>query len=134
MHDDTNGWIGFFEGSADFGSHAKDVMVNEPHCCFISTASVWEAAIKIGLGKLTLPYDLKTDLPRLITDNGFQRLGIAFEDVVEAKDLPRLRGDPFDRIQAIQARRRGWRVVSRDSVFESYGLERIWQSSGTFHE
>lgn len=123
---DTNAWIGFFEGTADFGSDAKAAMVETPHSCFISTASVWEAAIKIGLGKLALPYDLKTSLPGLITDNGFQRLGIAFEDAAEAKDLPQIHGDPFDRIQAIQARRRGWWVISRDPVFGKYGLQRIW--------
>lgn len=123
---DTNGWIGFFEGSADFGTDAKAAMVNCPQDCFISTASVWEAAIKIGLGKLLLPYDLKTDLPGLIAGNGFQLVGIDFEDAVEAKDLIRIHGDPFDRIQAIQARRRGWRVISSDPVFESYGLKRIW--------
>lgn len=123
---DTNGWIGFFEGSVDFGLKAKEVMVNCPQDCYISTASIWEAAIKIGLGKLTLPYDLKEDLPRLITENGFQTIGLDFEEAVEAKDLPRLHGDPFDRIQAIQARLRAWQVISRDPVFEAYGLKRIW--------
>jgi PIN domain nuclease of toxin-antitoxin system len=123
---DTNAWIGFFEGSADFGANAKSVMVDTPQLCFISTASVWEAAIKIGLGKLILPYDLKEDLPTLIEQNGFQRTGIDFEDAVEAKDLPRIHGDPFDRIQAIQARRRDWQVISRDPVFAEYGLKRVW--------
>ena len=123
---DTNGWIGFFEGSPDFGSAAKEFMIHRPQDCYISTASIWEAAIKVGLGKLILPYDLKEDLPRLIVENGFQKLGIDFEDAVEAKDLPRLHGDPFDRLQAIQARLRGWIVISRDPVFDDYGLKRIW--------
>lgn len=123
---DTNAWIGFFEGSSDFGTDAKAIMINHCQNCFISTASVWEAAIKVGLGKLALPYDLKEDLPELIAQNGFQRLGIDFEDAVEVKDLPRVHGDPFDRIQAIQARLRNWQVISRDPVFEDYGLKRVW--------
>lgn len=123
---DTNGWIGFFEGSVDFGPDAKAVMIHHPQDCFISTASVWEAAIKVGLGKLTLPYDLKTDLPGLIADNGFQQVGIDFHDAVETQNLPRIHGDPFDRIQAIQAQLRDWQVISRDSVFERYGLKRVW--------
>ena len=123
---DTNAWIGFFEGSADFGGNAKSVMVDTPQHCFISMASVWEAAIKIGLGKLVLPYDLQEDLPQLIHQNGFQYLAIDFEDAAEVKHLPRIHGDPFDRIQAIQARRRNWQVISRDSIFVDYGLKRIW--------
>jgi PIN domain nuclease of toxin-antitoxin system len=123
---DTNAWIGFFEGSEDFGTDAKEVMIHESRLCFISTASIWEAAIKIGIGKLVLPYDLKEELPELIAQNGFQSLGIDFADAAEAKDLPRIHGDPFDRIQAIQTRRRDWQVISRDPVFEEYGLKRIW--------
>ncbi len=123
---DTNAWLRFFEGSVDFGIDAKAVMVDAPQRCFISTASVWEAAIKLGLGKLVLPYDLKVDLPKLILQNGFQCVGIDFGDAVEAKDLPRMHGDPFDRIQAIQAQRRDWQVISSDPIFEDYGLNRVW--------
>jgi len=123
---DTNGWIGFFEGRKDFGAEAKEIMIEEPGSCFISTASIWEAAIKVGNGKLELPYDLKHDLPRLIEQNGFGLLAIELADVVEVKDLARHHGDPFDRIMAVQARRRGWRVISRDPVFDTYGLRRVW--------
>jgi PIN domain nuclease of toxin-antitoxin system len=40
--------------------------------------------------------------------------------------LERIHGDPFDRIQVIQARRRKLQVVSRDAVFDHFGLKRIW--------
>ena len=33
---------------------------------------------------------------------------------------------PFDRIQAVQAESRNLTVLSRDSVFDAYGLKRIW--------
>jgi PIN domain nuclease of toxin-antitoxin system len=39
-------------------------------------------------------------------------------------DLPH--GDPFDRIQVIQARHRGLDMISRDPVFDRYGLRRVW--------
>ena len=123
---DTNAWIGFFEGSADFGAAAKRTMCEHPGECLISMTSVWEAAIKIALGKLVLPYDIRTDLPRLIEENGFTLLPVAFDDATGVMDLPRHHGDPFDRLMAVQALRRNLRVVSRDPVFESYGLRRIW--------
>lgn len=95
-------------------------------CCFISIASIWEAAIKAGLGKLKLPYDLKSDLPRILEENGFQVVGIEMEDAVAVQRLEPRHGDPFDRIQVVQARRRGWDVISRDPVFDRYDLHRIW--------
>lgn len=123
---DTNAWIGFFEGKADFGLKAKACMISRPEHCYISLASVWEAAIKVGLGKLKLPYDLDQGLSRLLTDNGFTLLPLEFEIVVAVKDLPPHHGDPFDRVQVIQAQRRGLTVLSRDPIFERYGLRRIW--------
>lgn len=123
---DTNAWIGFFEGTRDFGKNAKKVMTSASGCCFVSIAGVWEASIKMGLGKLTLPYSPSDDLPRLLEENGFQTLAIDWHDATQIQTLKSNHGDPFDRIQIIQARRRGWGVISRDTVFETYGLPRVW--------
>lgn len=123
---DTNAWIGFFEGKSDFGKLAKQIMSEQSGVCFVSIASLWEAAIKVGLGKLKLPYDLESDLPRILDENGFQVLAVEVADAVAVKDLESIHGDPFDRIQVVQAKRRGWKVISRDPVFERYGVRRIW--------
>jgi len=123
---DTNAWIGYFEGRSDFGSKAKSIMTDSPGSCFISLVGVWEAAIKIGLGKLVLPYRLNEDLPRLIAENGFQVVPITWEDTALVQTLEHHHGDPFDRLLVTQARRRGWHVISRDSIFERYTLKRIW--------
>ncbi|MCC5849151.1 MAG: type II toxin-antitoxin system VapC family toxin [Verrucomicrobia bacterium] len=122
---DTNAWIGFFEGRKGFSPKIREIMSDESWACFISIASIWEAAIKVGLGKLRLAYDLKTDLPRILEDNGFEILPLEFEDVVGVRDLPPVHGDPFDRIQAIQVQRRGWQMLSHDPIFDAYGIKRI---------
>lgn len=123
---DTNAWIGFWEGRKGFSPQVKQIMTDSPEECLISIASIWEASIKIGLGKLKLPYDLRADLPRLLEDNGFTLLEIDIEDALAVVDLPRHHGDPFDRLMVVQAMRRNMRVLSRDPVFETYGLRRIW--------
>lgn len=123
---DTNAWIAFFEGDRTFATEAKAIMVESATECAISIASVWEAAIKVALGKLKLPYDLRTDLPRLLEDNGFQILPVEIDDATAVSDLPHHHGDPFDRIMVVQAMRRNLRVISRDPVFGKYGLRRIW--------
>ncbi|NJK91527.1 MAG: type II toxin-antitoxin system VapC family toxin [Blastochloris sp.] len=123
---DTNAWIGFWGGDQAFGSKAKQIMVDQPDTCLISMASIWEASIKIGLGKLRLPYDLRRDLPRLLEENGFLLLGIEQDDALGVLDLPPHHGDTFDRMMTVQAMRRNLRVISRDPVFERYGLRRVW--------
>lgn len=123
---DTNAWIGFLGGDKAFGRHARDVMEIEPWECVVSLASVWEAAIKVGLGKLKLPYSLEEDLPRLFEENGFEILNPDWSAVASVQDLEHLHGDPFDRIQVAQARQHRLHVVSRDPVFDRYGLRRVW--------
>ena len=122
---DTNAWIMFFEDSPRLSGQAADI-IESPADCFISIASVWEAGIKVALGKLRLPYDLRDDLPRLIEENGFQLLPVEFDDATAVCDLPHHHGDPFDRLMAVQSMRRNLRVISSDPVFEKYGLRRVW--------
>lgn len=122
---DTNGWIAFFEDSPQLSLKAATLIeAQEP--CFVSVASIWEAGIKVGLGKLKLPYDLRNDLPLLMEDNGFHILPVEMDDATSVCDLPNHHGDPFDRIMVVQAMRRNLRVISRDPVFEKYGLRRVW--------
>jgi PIN domain nuclease of toxin-antitoxin system len=123
---DTNAWIGFLDGRADFSGLAKALLIEEPDECVISIASIWEAAIKAGIGKLKLPYDLETDLPRILEDNGFELLGVEIGDAAGVRALEPVHGDPFDRIQVVQARRRRLQIISRDPVFDRYGLKRVW--------
>jgi PIN domain nuclease of toxin-antitoxin system len=123
---DTNAWIAFFENASVLSDRAATLMESPSDTCHVSVASIWEAAIKVGIGKLKLPYDLEADLPRILEENSFALVGIDLVDAVAVKDLDPLHGDPFDRIQVAQARRRGWTVISRDPIFERYGLRRVW--------
>ncbi len=122
---DTNGWIAFFQNDRKLGEDAANRMESGAPC-FISIASIWEASIKVGIGKLKLPYDLRRDLPRLIEENGFQVLPIETDDALAVMDLAQHHGDPFDRIMVVQATRRSLRIISSDSVFDTYGVRRFW--------
>ena len=123
---DTNAWIAFFQDSKDLSDRAAEIMESDSGRCWISLASVWEAAIKIGLGKLKVDYDLEKDLSRLVERNGFHFLGLELGDAAAVQALEQIHRDPFDRIQVCQARRLGSTVLSSDPVFEKYGLKRIW--------
>jgi len=122
---DTNAWIFFFEDSPKLSERIALILEDESTDCFISIASVWEASIKVGLNKLHLAYDLEHDLPKILEDNGFQLLPIEFADAVGVTTLPQLHGDPFDRVQVVQAKSRGWKLLSHDRLLDGYDVERI---------
>jgi len=46
--------------------------------------------------------------------------------VIRAGLLPLLHRDPFDRLLVAQALDLGIPIVSRDKIFDRYGVQRIW--------
>lgn len=46
--------------------------------------------------------------------------------VIRSGRLPRHHGDPFDRLLAAQALDLKVPLLSRDSIFDLYGVKRIW--------
>ena len=85
----------------------------------VSSASIWEAAIKVALGRLEMELD---DLEDAVVRNGFRPLPIAIRHAVRAGRLPKVHRDPFDRMLVAQASVEELRVLSHDRVFERYGL------------
>jgi PIN domain nuclease of toxin-antitoxin system len=92
---------------------------NEP---LVSTACVWEIAIKRSLGKLTAP----DDLPERIADAGFAWLPISAEHAWRVRDLPNHHRDPFDRVLVAQALIERVPVITGNPHFGEYGVEVRW--------
>jgi PIN domain nuclease of toxin-antitoxin system len=85
---------------------------------YVSSATVWEVAIKQAIGKLIEP----ADLPERIRDSGFRQLPITAEHAIEAGRLPLIHRDPFDRMLVAQARRENLTVVTRDAEIQKYDV------------
>jgi PIN domain nuclease of toxin-antitoxin system len=89
---------------------------------FVSAASAWEAAIKVSLGRLELPDTIEAG----VLASGFERLLITFAHAERAAGLPRLHGDPFDRMLVAQAQAEGLTLVTHDRLLEPYEVEILW--------
>ncbi len=121
---DTHAFLWWCEDSPELSKKARGAIAKND--CFVSVASFWEMAIKVNLGKLFLP-----GIPdRFLTDqmslNGFEQLEITFRHVMRCAAMPRHHGDPFDRLLVAQALEEKIAIVSRNPVFEKYGVKRIW--------
>ena len=100
--------------------------IRQPSCeIYFSAASVWEAQIKIALGKLDLRQPLSLMVEGQI-NNGLSLLPIQLQHIWALPDLPRLHGDPFDRLLIAQARHEGLTLVSADSMMRAYPVEVLW--------
>jgi PIN domain nuclease of toxin-antitoxin system len=100
---------------------AREAIATAP-IVFVSAASAWEAAMKIALGRLTLPEPFSQG----VDHSGFRRLAISFEHAEVAAALPRHHGDPFDRILVAQAQLEGCTLVTHDRALAPYGIATLW--------
>jgi PIN domain nuclease of toxin-antitoxin system len=84
---------------------------------FVSAASIWESAIKVGLGKLEVEID---QLVSEIQASGFNELPVRATHAATVRRLPAIHGDPFDRILIAQAITEPLRLVTSDGNLEAY--------------
>lgn len=88
----------------------------------VSAATVWEIEIKRSMGKLTAPVDLADAL----TAGAYRGLPITLAHAVSAGRLPRIHGDPFDRMLVGQAMVENLTIVTGDPKFAPYGVPVLW--------
>lgn len=86
---------------------------------YLSVASIWEMAIKVGTGRLEFPLD---DIAALCSRHGLTILPVSAVHAVALLALPRLHGDPFDRMLIAQARSEGLTLVTEDAAIRRYDV------------
>jgi PIN domain nuclease of toxin-antitoxin system len=84
---------------------------------FVSSASIWEIAIKARLGKINAnPRELFDQ----IAVNDFQELPVFSRHAVLVADLPLYHSDPFDRLLIAQAISEPLHLVTVDPQLKQY--------------
>ena len=89
---------------------------NEP---MFSSASLWEIAIKSGLGRDDFQVDARL-LRRGLLDNGYGELPVSSEHAVAIDGLPPIHRDPFDRLLIAQSMVEGISLLTSDPLVAQY--------------
>ena len=98
---------------------AAEAMASPRNQCFVSFASLWEIAIKIRKGRISI----RDDLPELIRANQqLALLPIRVDHCWRVRQLPRLHGDPFDQLLIAQALSEEMTLVTHDRAMSAYGV------------
>ena len=98
---------------------ARALIDNPDNELLFSAASLWEVAIKRGLGRKDFKVDARL-LRRGLLDNGYSELPITSDHVVATDSLPPIHKDPFDRILVAQATVEGVTLLTMDSLVSQY--------------
>ena len=117
---DTQIMLWALTGSARLGAAARGLIVDPTNDIYVSTASIWEIAIKHALGRGDMPVS-GARAAQLCAAAGYRELPVAWQHAVVVEALPPLHADPFDRILVAQASAESMRLLSRDTTVAGYG-------------
>lgn len=123
---DTHSFLWFVTADPKLSASAQRLIAtgtNEPP---LSVACVWEIAIKMSIGRLPRPAPLHTFIPQQLRVNRIEVLPIELRHTFEVARLPLHHRDPFDRLLVAQALVENLPIISVDTVFDSYPIQRLW--------
>lgn len=113
---DTHVYLWWLQDSPKLSKTAKTKIISAVEV-YVSSASIWEATIKAGIGKLDVDMDT---LAVEIANNGFQELAITSQHAARVKQLPDIHRDPFDRILLAQALSEPLKFLTADEILAGY--------------
>ena len=113
---DTQIYLWYLADSARLGKPAR-ALIAAAERVVVSAASIWEAALKRSIGKLTVVPD---DLVAGITASGFVELPVTAPHAARVSALPALHRDPFDRLLVAQALYEPLHLMTADRALRRY--------------
>jgi len=123
---DTHTFLWFVNDDPRLSQPARVLIEKEESQPFISVASLWEIAIKISVGKLTLKQPYETFVPQQLALNGIGILNVTLEHTAAIATLPFHHRDPFDRLLVVQSKIEKMPLLSADPAFDTYECKRVW--------
>jgi len=115
---DANALIWWAHDESRLGRDAGSAIADPANEVFVSASTIWEIEIKRATGKLKIDGDLADR----VEEAGLRPLDVTFPHGVTAGRLPRIHGDPFDRMLIAQAQTKGLSIVTSDRIFARYAV------------
>jgi len=124
---DTHTFLWFINGDPKLSGYARQHIENLENRRLLSTASLWEMAIKVSIGKLKLGLPFRELYTVHIKGNAVDVLEMTHEHLDILKTLPFHHKDPFDCLIIAQSIAENIPILSRDELFDDYeNVQRFW--------
>jgi PIN domain nuclease of toxin-antitoxin system len=122
---DSHTLLWALESPGKLSGEVRRIVEDPASKLLLSIATPWELAIKTNSGKLDAGKILEK-FDQLASSGGYAVLETCVSHVISAGTLPPHHRDPFDRLLAAQALDLRVPLLSRDKIFDLYGVKRIW--------
>ncbi len=123
---DTHTLVWSLTATARLPTRVRDAIGAPSSEIFVSVASVWEIAIKVGLGKWPQAEPLLADIETRLANVPATQLPISVAHVRAAGLMQSSHRDPFDRLLAAQAQIEGLTLVTADAKLAALGAPVLW--------
>ena len=124
---DTHTLIWFFAGDSQLSATARILIEDEDNNKLVSIASIWEMAIKESKGhRLNFSLPFEDYIKQKLSWEDFNLLNINLYHLNAIVTMPFHHKDPFDRLLIAQSMVEGIPILSKDSAFDAYSINRIW--------
>ena len=123
---DTITFLWFITDHTGISSHAENLIQQPDNPIYLSVGSVWEMSIKVSLNRLEMPTPFNEFVDSQLIENRIALLPIRTDHTAKLISLPFHHQDPFDRLLVAQALHEGYTLISKDEVFDEYGVNREW--------
>ena len=121
---DTHAMLWYLRDSPELSASAHS-LIDKAEYVAVSIASFWEIAIKQSIGKMQFCMTIP-ELESLCLDRDIQVLPIQSVVLEQIKSLPKIHGDPFDRLIIAQAQIGKMTIITRDRMIPQYPVSTIW--------
>jgi PIN domain nuclease of toxin-antitoxin system len=122
---DTHAFIWYTTDSSRLTATGRSLIDNGENDILLSTASVWEMAIKHSIGRLTFSMPFMEFIKQQIAVNIIDILEIIFDHIEVVASLPLHHRDPFDRLIIAQSMAEQIPILSVDAIFDAYAIARL---------
>jgi len=122
---DTHTFLWFVNDDSQLSIDAKNLLESDVDL-LLSVGSLWEIAIKVSIGKLSLPDSYDKFIPQQMALNDIEMLPLNLAHLEVVVTLPLHHRDPFDRLLIAQVMVENVPIVSADGMFDNYGVNREW--------
>lgn len=127
---DTHTWLWAVSAPERLRNSGAELIEDAENTVIFSAVTALEIAIKVSLGKLTLPVPASEFVTSRIDALAMTVLPVYVSHALRVASLPRHHGDPFDRLLVAQCQIERLPLMTADDALAAYDIEIIWIGKG----
>ena len=124
---DTHTFLWMAGDPPALSANVREIVEEKNHHLYLSAASAWEIVMLQQLKRVGLPDVSQRFIPEALQQLNVLPIPIGFTTAISAATLPFIHRDPFDRLIIAEALKEKMTVLTKDNLFESYGVKTVWQ-------